>query len=202
MRRTARILLNALTALSLILAIAVAVLWARSYGRGALMPVDFVTRDRGDEWLEAGGSQGRLYLLRASKTEKAEWPGWYHEGEGEKGAWIAFTMLPERSLGSRKDAPGPREMWFGSWERGRLDDSWRLDSRAPTEAAKQLRYRYLELKCWPLVVALSLLPGARGLAWVVRRVRRRAGEGLCPSCGYDLRATPERCPECGTIAAR
>jgi hypothetical protein len=35
-----------------------------------------------------------------------------------------------------------------------------------------------------------------GLAWLVAG-RKGHGPGYCPTCGYDLRASPDRCPECG-----
>ena len=45
---------------------------------------------------------------------------------------------------------------------------------------------------------LAVLPVLALLRW--RRDRRRFAHGLCQRCGYDLRATPDRCPECGTAA--
>jgi hypothetical protein len=32
-----------------------------------------------------------------------------------------------------------------------------------------------------------------------RLLRQRLHNGLYPSCGYDVRATPDRCPECGKV---
>lgn len=46
----------------------------------------------------------------------------------------------------------------------------------------------------------TALAGVLPLIWVIRRARRQPPAGFC-SCGYDLRATPSRCPECGNVTA-
>src|SRR5687767_12376572 len=47
--------------------------------------------------------------------------------------------------------------------------------------------------------AVAIVSGIPLLWWVVRwrRARLRRREGLCPACGYDLRASHGKCPECG-----
>ena len=54
---------------------------------------------------------------------------------------------------------------------------------------------------WAAQFACAALP----LVWIGSRARKwrfSRAPGLCRNCGYDLRASPERCPECGTAVRR
>jgi hypothetical protein len=56
------------------------------------------------------------------------------------------------------------------------------------------RWEWVEL--WALTATFGVAPAA----WAVTRCKaavRRSRKGGCTACGYDLRATPDRCPECG-----
>jgi hypothetical protein len=58
--------------------------------------------------------------------------------------------------------------------------------------------RLLALPWWFLTLLFAIAP-SRALR---RAFRTRHPAGHCPKCGYDLRATPDRCPECGTASTR
>jgi hypothetical protein len=60
----------------------------------------------------------------------------------------------------------------------------------------QWTHELLIIPIWFIATMFGALPLAVGCR---RYFRRRIIPGLCPACGYDLRATPDRCPECGTL---
>lgn len=53
----------------------------------------------------------------------------------------------------------------------------------------------IDLPYWFLAILFLMLPSRQ--FWLAMRRRQRVLSGLCPGCGYDLRGTPQRCPECG-----
>jgi hypothetical protein len=85
----------------------------------------------------------------------------------------------------------------GSWQRGPVSV---MRGREP--ASPQVSGGWVNVDCWFVCAATATLPMLRAALLIggIRRRRRRAA-GRCIRCGYDLRATPDRCPECGTTVA-
>ncbi len=73
------------------------------------------------------------------------------------------------------------------------------DNSPATEAAEGIHWYF---PAW-LVVATSILLPTYRIALLAnhRRTHKRLAHNLCCHCGYDLRATPDRCPECGSTPA-
>jgi hypothetical protein len=176
-----RRLLNLATLLSLLLFFGVAVQWARSLWWA-------------DAYSHAGESRCWTFisyrgLVRVTLYEDGHvrHRGWFGDtwpaGPSGSGLWAELALC---------DPAWPR-MGVGYHEsRTDTDSGWRYGGR---------RYRSWIVPYW-LLAAATATPAVAGAARAARllRARRCAARGRCASCGYDLRATPGKCPECGTPA--
>ena len=185
-----RRLLNLLTAGSLLLCVAAVVLWVRSYWVSHFLGVTVIRPTGADTTLTLSSSNGEV--------------SYYHQ---------CIVYAP------REDAE-PRVTWgYGSATPSTYDgpERWAqasvkvagfavmvLDSKYPAgfgqHGERGIAIRAVAVPWW-MIVAVS-----GGLAVpLARRLRRRhrlgySGTVRCSHCGYDLRATPDRCPECGAAA--
>src|SRR5687768_17587155 len=69
----------------------------------------------------------------------------------------------------------------------------------PPPASYSERRWLIGVPYWFLFLLFLIAPCRRTIRHLNERYLARVG--LCPCCGYDLRATPDRCPECGAVPA-
>jgi hypothetical protein len=172
MRRLGRILLRAATAASLLLALAATLAFLGSDPPGG----------RPWRWTRDGPGHPRT-VLTVAKTQ---------------------LRLERYHAAAPGVAPGDPRLY------GRLGRRWAVaragfgfnnDGRVVVDlasgAAPQTFSGFdLVVPLWAVFLLAMVLPAARLTAYL-RRARCARQPGLCRACGYDLRATPDRCPECG-----
>lgn len=110
--------------------------------------------------------------------------------------------------GTRAPSPPPRssdpmavleyERYVRSGDRSAYDRA-RLQSKE--DSARQMLggsyYHEWTFPAWLAAAAASVLPCVTFAVPLYRR-RQRRRRGQCAACGYDVRASKDRCPECGT----
>jgi hypothetical protein len=174
-----RIPLHLLTALSLVLFLAVCAVWVRSYRVN-----DSLYRSR--------------WVLRGQEIRESAWwiltaPGRIalaHRGQSIDVHSGSIARLNELASKPQFHWSTDVAMTIQPAPAGGL-----LHVLGFTAIIDDPLYRQWSAPLWSLALVTALLP-----AWRLHRLiktRRRHRGGLCPQCGYDLRATPDRCPECG-----
>ncbi|MGH7213189.1 MAG: hypothetical protein ACREIT_00175 [Tepidisphaeraceae bacterium] len=165
-------------ALSMIVLTGTCALWVRSYFIG-----DFVMRDRGRIMLHVNSNTGQVGLgvWDASRTASRR-VGWVYKP--------SLSPEPEKLTSDKSHAVFLRCGPFAFW---------RAKPIAPGSTGHTY-YRWgAVVPHWAVAALVAVMP-ALWLVGALRRgrQRRRLEKGWCVHCGYDLRATPDRCPECGT----
>jgi hypothetical protein len=184
-----------LVVVSLLLSVAIVVLWVRSYSI-----TDQVGRWR--RWEERSLFKEECYgivsqdgaVVIASTTRR--WPREF--GPGGYGSAGGSQSRSFDRVGWIKDAREWTQYRFRDcypvWNFVGIHFDVGLQGSSYGESTSG---GYLRIPNGFLIAMLLILP-----SWaLVRSVRRKliARKGCCRVCGYDLRATPDRCPECGTI---
>ena len=186
-------------ALWVLVGVSAAVLWVRSY-----RALDQLYGNLRGTGFDANSFNGRCQFTQTTT---------YQLRAGTYSVRSIETLPRPFDFLERDDAPpGPS---FIARQRWPLRDTgfWRADpERVPRREVRRWlrfgrqgpgRYMWVELLVVPywLVLMVTALPLPAFAARWIRR-RRRAGAGLCAACGYDLRASPRRCPECGAEPRR
>lgn len=167
---------RAFSGLSLLGAILAAGLWVRSYKFADIAGL-FASRGT----LQAAGScRGSLYLFFSNLQL------------GDERRWTA-----DYARDSAKSFEPIGELLFESPKADIKRLGFRL-TRGPDDAfgIDGCRFRVIVLPLWFVLAGSAILPAVRLRRWL--RDRRRLRRGWCAHCGYDLRESRERCPECGT----
>jgi len=184
------------TILSAAIGLVAAVMWVRGFFVTDVWASHLFTPSAGSmeshTIVAAGGwliSMRSTVILPPGTTPQYQHPmdsSWVHES-GPPGAWPGIPPRTNLSLIFwRDDSPAIAPSTARSFQ------------VIATRTFQVTVYKTAGARLLPLMVLSSILPAL--WLWRLIRARRRARMvGHCPACGYDLRASPERCPECGAI---